>query len=307
MGTPYYMAPEQAEDSRAADVRSDIYSYGATFYHAATGRPPFGGETAFSILFRHKTEPLTSPRSLNPELSTRVSDVLERCLAKSPLDRFQSFAAVLGHLWPAADVRSPWDDAGDDIAVELDRYRSRRAVYLKDPRSLGEPDVYQFPQGNALTIGPGDIVEQEVDAIISSDTSSLHMEYGCSLAILEAAGEEVYRQAKLFAPILPGRAIVTGAGTLKARFVMHGATIGARPLRELSGLSSSRDVLTEIMASCCYHAETLQVRSIAFPLLGTGGAGFPRDVCLDTMFAFLARTLRRGVTTLREARIVLFC
>src|SRR5262249_12554646 len=58
MGTPLYMAPEQAEDPHGVDTRADIYSFGATFYHALTGKPPFEGETAFSVLYKHKTEPL---------------------------------------------------------------------------------------------------------------------------------------------------------------------------------------------------------------------------------------------------------
>ena len=63
MGTPWYMAPEQAEDPRGVDTRADVYSFGATFYHALTGEVPFDGETAFSILFKHKTEPLIPPLS----------------------------------------------------------------------------------------------------------------------------------------------------------------------------------------------------------------------------------------------------
>jgi O-acetyl-ADP-ribose deacetylase (regulator of RNase III) len=71
-------------------------------------------------------------------------------------------------------------------------------------------------------------------------------------------------------------------------------------------LSPSRDLISEIMASCFYHADTLHVRTIAFPLLGTGVGGFSRAICLDTMFRFLARTLARGLTSVREARIVIF-
>ena len=88
------MAPEQAEDPHSVDSRADIYSFGATFYHALTGTPPFEGKTTFSILYKHKTEPLQSPSARNPELSDRVCEVIERCLAKSPSDRFPSFAEV---------------------------------------------------------------------------------------------------------------------------------------------------------------------------------------------------------------------
>ncbi len=68
----------------------------------------------------------------------------------------------------------------------------------------------------------------------------------------------------------------------------------------------SRDLISEIMTSCFYHADSLQVRSMAFPLLGTGAMGFSRAICLDTMFQFLARMFLHGLTCVEEARIVLF-
>ena len=129
-------------------------------------------------------------------------------------------------------------------------------------------------------------------------------------------------EARRLVPVLPGRAVVTSGGALRARFIFHGVTIGAlagypaewvRPNPELfkwllgnSWVFPSRDLISEIMSSCFYHADTLQVRSIAFPLLGTGGAGFSKEVCLDTMYRFLARMFLRGLTSVREARIVLF-
>src|SRR5262249_56303889 len=94
MGTPLYMAPEQAEDPRGVDERADIYSFGATFYHALTGVPPFEGNSVFSILCKHKSEPLISPRSRNTRISERVCSIIERCMAKSPSDRFPTFAEV---------------------------------------------------------------------------------------------------------------------------------------------------------------------------------------------------------------------
>ena len=111
MGTPHYMAPEQAEDPRGVDTRADIYSFGAAFYHALTGVPPFSGESVFSILYKHKTETLISPRSRNRQISDRVCSIIERCLAKSPGDRFPSFAEVRSQLVRPHDQLSPWDMA----------------------------------------------------------------------------------------------------------------------------------------------------------------------------------------------------
>jgi len=93
-GTPHYMAPEQAESSRDADIRSDIYSFGATFYEAATGRPPFKGDTFVSIIMKHKNEPVVLPKDLCPSLSRQLSSLIGRCLEKSPMDRYQSFDEI---------------------------------------------------------------------------------------------------------------------------------------------------------------------------------------------------------------------
>ena len=90
VGTPYYMAPELAQGEVTADIRSDIYSMGATFYHAITGRPPFEGNTPAEILVKHMSEPLTPPDQVNLLLSTGTCEVIEKMMAKQPNDRYQS-------------------------------------------------------------------------------------------------------------------------------------------------------------------------------------------------------------------------
>ena len=104
---------------------------------------------------------------------------------------------------------------------------------------------------------------------------------------------------------------------MPARFIFHAVTSGyvtdLQPEAQSGGIRQllalvvpSRDLISELMESCFYQADTLNVRSIALPLLGTGTMRFDRDVCLDTMFRFLARKFLHGLTTVREARIVLF-
>ncbi len=110
MGTPWYMSPEQAEDPHGVDTRADIYSFGTTFYHALTGRPPFDGSSLVSILFKHLTEPLIPPLEVNPILSQPTSHLLEKCLAKSPADRFQSFEELLESLTELPTRRVPKSD-----------------------------------------------------------------------------------------------------------------------------------------------------------------------------------------------------
>jgi O-acetyl-ADP-ribose deacetylase (regulator of RNase III) len=305
LGTPYYMAPEQAEDPRGVDTRADVYSFGATFYHALTGVPPFDGATAFTILYKHKTEPLTAPRSRNQALSARTGELIERCLAKSPADRFPTFGDILKQLAPQTDAPAPWDDWEEpELNSVLAKYHARRDLYFNDREALDTGgDVYSFPSGRVVRILFGDMVEQSVDAVVSSDNSMLTMDTGVSYAIAQRGGPRIKRETEKFDQIRTGRVVVTSAGDLPARFVFHAVTVGYEPGR---AFRSSRDIISELMASCFYHAETVQIRSIAFPLLGTGGAGFDRAVCLDTMFRYLARTFLRGATPVREARIVLW-
>jgi len=313
MGTPYYMAPEQAENPSGVDTRADVYSFGATFYHALTGTPPFQGETAFTILFKHKTEPLISPKARHSAISDQTNEVLERCLAKSPSDRFQSFAELRKYLQPAAPSVSPWDEFDDsELAEYLSTYNALRREYLQRTRATDKPDVYSFPNGRELRITVGDIVEQEVDAIVSSDDTFLTMDGGVSRAISMAAGQKVASEVKLYTPVRPGHVVVTSGGNLKSRFIFHGVTIGfkaKRPgklkLKQSEIQLPSRDIISEVLASCFYHADALYVSSIAIPLLGTGAGGFSEDVCLDATFRFLARKFLRGVTSVQKATIVL--
>ncbi len=315
MGTPMYMAPEQAEDPRGADHRADIYSYGATFYRALTGRAPFEGDAPLAVLIKAKIDPLVSPRSLNPAIPDYLNDCVERCLAKEPADRLQSFRDVLTVL-EGADSGGPsaWHLPSDPISNDaLARYQLRRAAYLtKEGPGLEEPDVYELPNGRRLTVVHGDITDHQVGAIVSSDDNLLTMGGGVSGRILIAGGSSIAEEAKRFTPVRPGRVIVTTAGDLAASFVFHAVTLGFEPkywgtrIRWGATVEPSRDLISEIIEGCFYHAETLELYSLAFPLLGTGAGGFARDVCLDTMFRVLLRKLLFGITSVREARIVLF-
>jgi serine/threonine protein kinase len=297
LGTISYMAPEQA-DAVHVDNRSDIYSFGACFYHALTGRPPFEGPTDLSILSKHKHEPLVSPRIHNPEISQATSELLERCLAKSPADRFQSFRDVLDFI-----QSTPWDQLEDKALGEyVAMYQSRRKEYLARARAIETADIYSFPEGRTLRILVGDIVDQEVEAIVSSDDWLLTKVQGVSKAILTAAGREILAELQCI-PVRPGRAVVSTGGSLKAKRIFHAVVTGGERDDQQS---QTRELVIEALQSCLYHADSFFVRSIAFPLIGTGACGFSEEACLDAMFRLLARNLLSGKSQIRDARIVLY-
>ena len=97
IGTPEYMAPEQAE-GRDIDHRVDIYALGAILFEMVTGRVPFEGTTPLSIVLKHRSEPPTDPQTINAQISAGLSRIILKCLAKSRDDRYQSAAAVLEDL-----------------------------------------------------------------------------------------------------------------------------------------------------------------------------------------------------------------
>jgi O-acetyl-ADP-ribose deacetylase (regulator of RNase III)/tRNA A-37 threonylcarbamoyl transferase component Bud32 len=303
LGTAYYMAPEQAESPAAADTRADVYGFGATFYHLLTGRPPFDAETTFGVLFKHRTEPLAAPQAHNPALSDRTAAILERCLAKKPADRFQTFDDLLRHLHPDATATA-WADGEPDGPWR--RFRDRRAVYL-DPAARAAladaPDVYPFADGRTLTVTAGDITQQpRADVIVSPDNELLSMSRGVAKAVRVAAGSDRMRaEVRKYPPVRAGGVVVTAAGALPARFVFHAVTVAALNAR----VPPSRDLLAEILHGCVHLSDMLGLSSLALSLLGTGGGTFPPDVCLDTLFRFWSRTLSRGATALRDVRVVL--
>jgi serine/threonine-protein kinase len=89
MGTPAYMAPEQVL-GREIDGRADLYSIGVVLYRLLTGRLPFNADTAISMVQMQISEAPTPILSLKPDLPAWCTRVIERALAKSPSDRFQS-------------------------------------------------------------------------------------------------------------------------------------------------------------------------------------------------------------------------
>jgi serine/threonine-protein kinase len=114
VGTLDYMAPEQARDSGAADVRSDLYSLGCTWYHLLAGQPPFPQGGLAERLYKILNEEPADVRKFNPRVSAATAAVLERLLAKDPDERHQTPAELLADLLaleggggPPSSVRMP--------------------------------------------------------------------------------------------------------------------------------------------------------------------------------------------------------
>ena len=100
MGTPHYLAPEQAMDAAKADIRADIYSLGCTLYCLLAGEPPYSGASAVAIALAHRDQNARPLCEVRPDLPLELSRVVERMLAKNPADRPQTPADAIQALLP---------------------------------------------------------------------------------------------------------------------------------------------------------------------------------------------------------------
>ena len=102
LGTPDYIAPEQARDSRQADIRSDIYSLGCTFYYFLTGQVPFPTGTVMEKIIAHCESVPESIKHLRNDLPDSIVSIVQKMMAKNPSDRFQTPKEVSDALKPFA-------------------------------------------------------------------------------------------------------------------------------------------------------------------------------------------------------------
>jgi serine/threonine-protein kinase len=102
VGTPDYMAPEQAKNSKQVDPRADLYSLGCTLYFLLTGRVPFLGATAIQKILAHQSELPPPVQALRRETPTAVAEIISKLMAKRPEDRFQTAAELAAALEPYA-------------------------------------------------------------------------------------------------------------------------------------------------------------------------------------------------------------
>lgn len=132
-----------------------------------------------------------------------------------------------------------------------------------------------------------DIAALDVDAVVNAANDQLWMGAGVAGAIKRAGGEEIEREAVAKGPIRVGEAIATGAGRLRARYVIHAAVMG-------QDLRTDAGKIRRATASALARANELRLRSVALPTLGTGVGGFPLGECARLMLGEVERHLRGG-------------
>jgi O-acetyl-ADP-ribose deacetylase len=154
------------------------------------------------------------------------------------------------------------------------------------------------PLAERIVIQQGDLTEMDTDAIVNAANNDLVLGAGVGGAIRRKGGDAIQRECDAIGSIPVGYAAITIGGKLKARFVIHAASM------QLGGKTSA-DTLRHSTAHALRIADERGLKSIAFPAVGTGIAGFPLKECAEIMLREAARHLK-GETSLETIYFVLF-
>jgi|GEM_PF-216070 len=123
LGTPYYMAPEQARNAKHVDGRADIYALGVTFYYFVTGSLPFTGNSTIEVIQNKERGVFTAARKLNPQVSERLELVIDKMILKDVEHRFKDCAEMIKAL-SALGLENPslsFIDAPDKVVATAGR------------------------------------------------------------------------------------------------------------------------------------------------------------------------------------------
>jgi O-acetyl-ADP-ribose deacetylase len=149
-----------------------------------------------------------------------------------------------------------------------------------------------------IVIQQGDLTETDVDAIVNPANNDLHLGGGVAGAIRRKGGDEIQRECDAIGSIPLGGAAITSGGRLKARHVIHAASM------ELGGRTSAADLRSSTAHSLRIASEH-NLETIAFPAVGTGIARFPIRECAQIMLSEAMKHLQ-GETSLKKIFFVLF-
>ncbi len=154
LGTPHYLSPEQARGEADVDIRSDIYSLGASLYHMLTGVPPFEGDSPMVLMTKHLTEEPVPPRRKNDEVSKAASDLVLHMMAKDKTERPQSPTEVFEELQRVLAGKKPKGTSGTKRTASARRKRQTSSSRPVE-RRLRDDDEEEARRPRAVAVRDG--------------------------------------------------------------------------------------------------------------------------------------------------------
>ena len=302
MGTADYVAPEQVADSRNADGRADIYSLGLTFYFLLTGRRPFPKATLVDVLLAHRTEQPEPINELRPDVPFDLIDIIDRMIAKAPLQRFQTAREV-------ADAIRSWLSESPS-GREYSRISALMAAAMRakqsppatpgrppSPPNWNWPRWTTSPAARPATRPPGGAAQPARPAAAGSHRNGRKRQAALRQAACPGRQQAGLPKlpADVFSDLLPGE--LSSAGSAGNPLAMLPAAETARPLSAIcrrNGPMPSRSVLSRPGSGrvwCCWSSpcswsgwSCAAARRTERPAGGRGvGTGRERTPCLPRL------------------------
>lgn len=258
IGTPAYMAPEQARNATVADVRSDLYAVGAVLYRLVTGRSPYAGSDANGTLIQLMERPPERPSSIERSISAGLEAVIEKAMARDPADRFQNVDEFDRALVPfdtgTLSARSHVTTAGthEDAAA-----LGRRAKLMRPTAVLA---------ASALSLGAGAAIAAALSLLVAGLSGNKPMD--TTEFVLVILGSAV-------AAIATG----VGAGRGLAQAWRNAAMVQARRAQAVSAL---------LVGTCVFG--TLELVATLWSVLSNGVQSSPFWAAGRVLLALLAAT-----------------
>jgi len=222
MGTPDYMAPEQAEESHTVDIRADIYSLGCTLYQLLTGKVPFPGGSLIQKLKKHQSEQPAPVEQRRPDVPPTVCEVVYKLMAKRPEDRYQTPVEAAAALASCTIQRAP------------------SAL----PVTSGSPTLAAVATAQAVPAATGETVNRVFDFQATDEATE----------VVQAARRRSEKRRLLLAIVGGGVLLVAMAAAFVALYPRRGRQLGDTPPSSAEGAEkhwrpgSVKDVLPGLIA-----------------------------------------------------------
>ena len=149
-----------------------------------------------------------------------------------------------------------------------------------------------------LEITDGDIAAEQTDAVVNAANNHFWMGAGVAGALKARGGASIEAEAMALGPVPPGECVITSAGRLAARYVIHAAVMG-------QDLRTSAEIIDRATRTALALADDRRLTSVSLPAFGTGVGGFPIDKCAEIIIAAI-RDRAAVAQSLRLVRLVVF-